>query len=305
MAYPSTLSSFTYPNPTQRLNSPRQTSVVGDLNDAVSEIEAFVGTLSSAVGTLVYDIRATASGGGGHVQTANKGGTGQTAYAKGDILVAQSSSVLAKLTVGADNQVLTADSGTQVGVKWSDSTSNPTVKTAIPRPWAVLDTDATTEVSNMVLDSAQSSMLVGTVVLPVGMVVNQVSMGIGAVTTPGQVGMVVYNELGTASVLYASTATLTAPNPSIVTVPVSSVTLNAGNYIFAVSPISSVSLIILGWDIDNAGQPAIFGSVAGKTTVDRGAVSVLSASAVHASINGLIVRDNSAGPRTPVFRLDN
>ena len=119
MAYPSVLSAISNPQPTDRLNSPSHSSIHQAENAAITEIETFVGTISSIPGTLIYDIRSSSSNGGGHVQTANKGGTGQTSYNKGDLLVAQSSSVLTKLTVGADNQALIADASQAVGIKWA------------------------------------------------------------------------------------------------------------------------------------------------------------------------------------------
>lgn len=86
----------------------------------ITALETKVGIDNSADTTsLDYLIKNSASSGGGHVQTANKGGTGQTSYNKGDILVASSGSVLGKLSVGADLQVLTADSSQTSGVKWS------------------------------------------------------------------------------------------------------------------------------------------------------------------------------------------
>ena len=116
--FPSILSVISDPAATNKLNSPSHSSIETAQNDAVEKLETFIGTQASAVGTLMYDIRATASDGGGHVQAANKGGTGQTTYAKGDVLIAQSSSVLTKLAIGTNNQVLTADSDQATGVKW-------------------------------------------------------------------------------------------------------------------------------------------------------------------------------------------
>lgn len=123
MAYPSTVSAFTNPTPTDKLNSPSHSSIETAQNTGLTELQTFVGTESSLVGTLMYDIRGANSNGGGHVQAVNKGGTGQTAYTKGDILVATSASVLAKLTAGSDAQILTADSSVAGGLKWA---ANPT-----------------------------------------------------------------------------------------------------------------------------------------------------------------------------------
>jgi len=124
MAYPSTIATLTNPLATDKLNSPAHHTVETNQNTEIVALETFVGTVSSAAGTLIYDVRATASDGGGHVQSANKGGTGQTAYAKGDMLVATSASVLAKLAVSSVNgYVLTSDSTQNAGVKWNVLTS--------------------------------------------------------------------------------------------------------------------------------------------------------------------------------------
>lgn len=119
MVWPSTLSTFVNPVPTDRLSTTPHSSIETAQNTGIKELQAFIGTESSIVGTLLYDIRGAGSNGGGHVQTANKGGTGQTAYTKGNILVATSSSVLTKLAVGNDAQVLTANSSVAAGVQWS------------------------------------------------------------------------------------------------------------------------------------------------------------------------------------------
>ena len=114
MAYPSTLGTFTDPLASQKLNAPSHSGIETAQNTGIEEIQVFVGTIASTQGTLVYDIRATDSDGGGHVQSANKGGTGQTLFAKGDLLVASSSSVISKLTVGANNTLLDRDWETRV-----------------------------------------------------------------------------------------------------------------------------------------------------------------------------------------------
>lgn len=124
MAFPSTITTFSYPSPTDRLNNPSHSGLENTQSSAIGQIQAFIGTDSSAIGTLTYDIRSPLSNGGGHVQTANKGGTGQTTYTKGDILVAQSSSVLTKLAVGADGSNLTADSTQLTGVAWTGGSTN-------------------------------------------------------------------------------------------------------------------------------------------------------------------------------------
>ncbi len=116
--YPSTISTFTNPSPTDRLSTTPHSAIETAQNTDLTAIETFVGTLSSTQGTLVYDIRSSNSNGGGHVQTANLGGTGQTTFNKGDVLVGQSSSVLTKLAVGTDGLVLTADSNQATGVSW-------------------------------------------------------------------------------------------------------------------------------------------------------------------------------------------
>ncbi len=77
---------------------------------------------SSVLGTIEGDLRSPDSSGGGHVQTANKGGTGQTSYTKGDLLVATSTSVLSKFAVSSvAGQVLTVDPSQAAGIKWGTS----------------------------------------------------------------------------------------------------------------------------------------------------------------------------------------
>lgn len=49
----------------------------------------------------------------------SQGGTGQTAFAKGDLLAAANSTTLNRLAAGTDGQVLTADSTQTNGLKWA------------------------------------------------------------------------------------------------------------------------------------------------------------------------------------------
>jgi hypothetical protein len=57
--------------------------------------------------------------------TVDNGGTSYTNYTKGDILVATGSTVLEKLSVGSDGQVLTADNNTPGGVAWRNNVTVP------------------------------------------------------------------------------------------------------------------------------------------------------------------------------------
>src|SRR3990167_8695694 len=131
MPYPSTLSVYSDPLASERLNSPSHSSIESAQNTGLKEIQAFVGSLSSLAGTLIYDIRATDSDGGGHVQGVNKGGTNQTGYTKGDILVATSSSVLARLGVGANNLVPIADTSQSSGIRWGSPNRLGTVASVV------------------------------------------------------------------------------------------------------------------------------------------------------------------------------
>lgn len=122
--FPSVLTTYTSPQATDRLNNPSHSTIEQAQNSGVSQVEKVIGIDGSAPGTIIGDLRNSASNGGGHVQTVNKGGTGQTSYTKGDLLVATSSSVLAKLGIGADGTALLADSAQASGMKWFSAVSN-------------------------------------------------------------------------------------------------------------------------------------------------------------------------------------
>lgn len=129
--FPSSIVSITNPQATDRLSSPDHALQHQTINNEVIALETKVGVdNSSVVSSLDYKVSNPASSGGGHIQAANTGGTGITSYTKGDILVAQSSSVLAKLAIGTDSNILTADSTQSTGVKWAAAPGSNKIATS-------------------------------------------------------------------------------------------------------------------------------------------------------------------------------
>lgn len=306
MSYPSTVSSFTNPSASDKLNSPSHSSIETAQNTGLTEIQTFVGTLSSVQGTLMYDVRAAASDGGGHVQGVNKGGTGLTSYTKGDLLVATSSSVLAKLSVGQDNLVLTADSNQQAGIRWSSvaSGSAGTAGTVVPFPVTFLDPSQSAPISTGLPNPSPSSMVVGMVSVPYQITANSLSLQHGDMATAGQFLISMYLGDGSRSILTASTATITQTSASIVSIPLSSILVTPGNYYVGVSPISSTVGALYGWATAVGDSTIKFlASVQGKP-VTQGTVSIVAGS--HpASINGLLTNTLTNQRTTLLIRLDN
>lgn len=118
--YPSIITNFPYPTPANTLNAPSHSGLHNLTSSTIGQIETVIGTSDSILGTIIGDLRNPASNGGGHIQTAVTGGTGQTTYNKGDILVAINSSTLAKQTVGTDGQNLISNSSTVTGMNWGN-----------------------------------------------------------------------------------------------------------------------------------------------------------------------------------------
>ena len=120
MPFPSVLNTFNRPATTDRLNNPSHSALHNTVSSAVGQIEQVIGRdgNNSVAGSLIYQIRSADSDGGGHVQVANKGGTGQTTFTKGDILVATSSSVLAKFAIGPSGNFLKTNSSTASGFEY-------------------------------------------------------------------------------------------------------------------------------------------------------------------------------------------
>lgn len=133
MPFPSVLSTFTRPTASNRLDNPSHSALHNTVSSALGQIEAVIGVEgpNSVVGSLEYLIKSPDSNGGGHVQTANKGGTGQTSYTKGDLLVASSTSVLTKQAIGLDGQALVANSSTATGVSWATPGGNKIVASGV------------------------------------------------------------------------------------------------------------------------------------------------------------------------------
>ncbi len=103
-----------------------------DVNSPDNEITALenkVGVDGSGVATsLDYIAKNASSNGGGHVQTANTGGTGFTSYSKGDLIVGQSSSVLGRQSAGTDGYALTYDSTKTNGLSSAAILTAPTIQ---------------------------------------------------------------------------------------------------------------------------------------------------------------------------------
>jgi len=81
---------------------------------------------SSLSGVIVNNGVITSGSWAGSTVTARYGGTGQTTYAKGDILVGIGNT-LQKFAVGTDAYVLTADSTSAIGVSWRAASVETTV----------------------------------------------------------------------------------------------------------------------------------------------------------------------------------
>lgn len=128
--YPSTISTFSKVSPSDRLNNPSHSALENQQSSTIGQIQAVVGLSGDAPGTVIGDLRSSSSNGGGHVQTANKGGTGQTSYTKGDLLIATSSSVLSRLAVSSTTgEFLQVDTTQATGMRWGASGTKLVIST--------------------------------------------------------------------------------------------------------------------------------------------------------------------------------
>lgn len=76
-----------------------------------------------------------------------RGGTSYASYAKGDIIVASGTTVLSKLSVGANGRVLTADSTAALGVKWETATNGTVTTVSGVSPLSVVNPTTTPVIS--------------------------------------------------------------------------------------------------------------------------------------------------------------
>jgi len=98
-------------------NSTNSTANVADIT-AASDYQVMRRS-GTSIGFGAIDLSQSAAVTG--VLTIPNGGTGQSTFTKGDILVGFNSTTLNKLAVGTDGQMLVADTASTNGVKWSDS----------------------------------------------------------------------------------------------------------------------------------------------------------------------------------------
>lgn len=124
--FPSVLNTFNRPSATDRLNNPSHSALHNTVSSALGQVQAVIGVEgdNSVVGSLEYLIKSPASDGGGHVQSAVKGGTGQITFTKGNLLVATNATTLTKLAVGSEGEVLRVTGGAATGVSWSSVVAN-------------------------------------------------------------------------------------------------------------------------------------------------------------------------------------
>lgn len=92
---------------------------------------------------------------------AGYGGTGSNSYTKGDILVASATTTLTKLSVGANNYVLMADSAQATGTKWALPVS---YGLAAQIPYMNASNDGFSYSTGLTFDAANSNILTNTAV---------------------------------------------------------------------------------------------------------------------------------------------
>lgn len=251
--FPSTLSTFNRPSPTDRLNSPSHSALHNTVSSALGQVEAVIGVdgANSVVGTLQYLIKSPASDGGGHVQSANKGGTGQTTYTKGDLLVASSSSVLTKLATGISGQTLLVNTTTASGVEWGQPSGIPTsVLTLIPRPPLGGRLEAGQGQTTFTSPSVANVWQVP-IDFPIRASILTVMAG-DVVGASGTLDFTLYRENGSSSVFSLTTPTVSTAYTIYRAYFPSVLAIEPGNYYALANTNAAASVDMAGWSIGSS-----------------------------------------------------
>ena len=107
--------------------------------DLVKDGASAIRTLGTAIDTTVYN-------------NANAAIAKTIVDAKGDIIAATSADTVARLAVGSNNQVLTADSSTATGLKWA----NPSAGAAVLISRTAISAAATTTIDSLFSDTYEN-----------------------------------------------------------------------------------------------------------------------------------------------------
>jgi hypothetical protein len=116
--FPTSLDSLANPSSGDALSSPSHSSQHSNANDAIEALQTKVGIDSSA-DTASLDYKVTQLNTNSILKT--------IVDAKGDLIAATANDAVAKVTVGANNTVLTANSSASAGVSWSSTLSGLTL----------------------------------------------------------------------------------------------------------------------------------------------------------------------------------
>lgn len=120
--FPTSLDSLTNPSSGDALSSPSHSLQHANANDAIEALEAKVGADGSAV-TSSHDYKIT--------QLETNSISKSTIDAKGDLLAGSADNTVAKVTVGANNTVLVANSSATAGINWSSTLSGLTLTSPV------------------------------------------------------------------------------------------------------------------------------------------------------------------------------
>jgi hypothetical protein len=132
MSYPSSILSITNPLSSNTLNSPDHAQQHTLVNNDLIAVESVLGVQNSLdPNSITYQVQNPASQGGGHIQGASYGGTGQTYYNKGDILVGVSASVVGRQAAGPQGYAVVYDSTQTNGLNSSAILSAPVIQNQV------------------------------------------------------------------------------------------------------------------------------------------------------------------------------